>query len=122
MAKILRYCTLGLALYATTLVLMYVLVDVFGLQEAAGYAIVQALTFFFSLFVARSWVFDAAHTAITDVAAKFLLSTLVFRLLNWSVFTMCFYLFSISREVGIVLAIAAVLPVKYWAEKEFVFT
>jgi putative flippase GtrA len=75
-----------------------------------------------SLFVARTWVFEAAHSALSGLAARFLASTVIFRLLNWPVFTVCFYAFALERELGIIVAIAAVLPVKYWTEKEFVFT
>lgn len=122
MKRISRYVALGLTLYGATLVLMYAFVEFGGIPELLSYALVQIAFFAMGLHFARTWVFEVTHTSASLVATKFLLSTAVFRALNWAVFAAFLQFGSIERELAIVLAISTVLPLKYWTERQIVFT
>jgi putative flippase GtrA len=120
--EIARYLLLGCAIYGGSLVLMHGFTDLLGLGELVAYAVVQLLICCTGFLAARRWVFQAHGGHLGRQARRFLASSASFRLPNFALYSVLWSLLSIPREIGILAAIALLLPVKYAVEKTLVFT
>lgn len=116
-----RYLFLGCAIYGGSLILMYGLTELCRLGELAAYALVQLVIGCTGFLIARRWVFQAHGGQLGRQARRFLASSVSFRLLNFALYSLLWSLLSVPREIGILAAIALLLPVKFVVEKTLVF-
>jgi putative flippase GtrA len=117
-----RYLFLGSAIYGVSLIVMFSLTDLLGLGELVAYALLQVLISCTGFLVARRWVFRARSGHLATQAKRFLASSAFFRLLNLALYSLLWTLLSLPREIGILVTMALLLPVKYVVEKTLVFT
>jgi putative flippase GtrA len=117
-----RYLFLGSAIYGVSLIVMFCLTDLLGLGELVAYALMQALISCAGFLVARRWVFQARGGHLLTQASRFLASSVFFRLLNLALYSLLWTLLALPREIGILVTIALLFPVKYVVEKTLVFT
>jgi putative flippase GtrA len=117
-----RYLFLGSAIYGVSLIVMFCLTNLLGMGELVAYALLQALISCTGFLVARRWVFRARSGRLATQAKRFLASSASFRLLNLALYSLLWTLLSLPREMGILVTMALLLPVKYVVEKTLVFT
>ena len=116
-----RYLALGCLIYGGSLILMAYLTGQLRLGELRAYAIVQGLIFCVSFVTARAWVFRARQGHWIAQVSRFLASTACFRLLNLAVYSALWVMLGLPRELGILLAITLIFPIKYHIDRTLVF-
>ena len=116
-----RHAWVGAWTYIATLALMYVVINWLRIPELIGYAIVQFILFLLNFTVTRNWVFRYEGTNVGHQLARFALASLVFRGLNWVVYSYAWNSLGIAREIAVIIAIAVLYPAKFLAHKTLVF-
>ena len=71
---------------------------------------------------ARLWVFRARSGRLATHVRRYVVSSIFFRLLNFAVYSLLWILLALPREIGILVTLALLFPLKYVVERTLVFT
>lgn len=116
-----RFLAGGVVTYGTTLLLMALWLRVFEIPNLPAYAVTHVVVLFVGFVVNRVWVFRARQGRKTSQGVRFVLANVLFRFVDWCVYSAIALLLSPAVFVNVAAANLIVLPLKYLWYRNQVF-
>ena len=109
-----RFILLGGLTYFLMCIQTYTYFDLLNLSKPISYGISQVVVFSLNLILARYWVFKSVETKIIRQGLKFFFAVLLFRLVDWFIFSLINLMITIPIHFNVFLSMAVVFPFKYY--------
>jgi putative flippase GtrA len=117
-----RFLLGGLVTYATTLLVLSFWLRLAAAPNLLAYAFTHATVLAVGFVLNRRFIFRATAGHPASQGLRFLAANMLFRFVDWCVYSAIALLFAPAVFVNVMAANALVLPLKYWFYRHQVFS
>ena len=117
---IFKYLLAGISSYVIYSILLIIGIEIFGINEVFNNVISYGVTFFYSFFLAKNWVFKTERK-LTNPFKKYLIWAIINYLLNIIGFGVILYLYNLHYLLVQFIMVSFVTILSYIAQRFWVF-
>ena len=117
---IFKYLLAGISSYVIYSILLIIGIEIFGVNEVFNNVISYGVTFFYSFFLAKNWVFKTERK-LTNPFKKYLIWAIINYLLNIIGFGVIIHLYNLHYLLVQFIMVSFVTILSYIAQRFWVF-